>query len=89
MSIYILLGGPSPPPRIASAPRSASFICSDHVRVEQEHRLEGVLPEQGLQAGVSIYILLGGPSPPNPDFDPAPMMHSPPPPIFMPFARRP
>ena len=30
--------------RIAAA---ASFICSDHVRAEQEQRLDGVLLEQG------------------------------------------
>ena len=36
----------TPTPRIAAA---RSFICSDHVRAEQEHRLDGVLLEQGPQ----------------------------------------
>ena len=39
-------------------------------------------------SGVSIYILLGGPSAPDPDFG-APIMRSPPPPIFIPLGRRP
>ena len=34
------------PQRIAAA---RSFICSDHVRAEQEHRLDGVLLVQGPQ----------------------------------------
>ena len=36
-----------PPPQAIAAARS--FICSDHVRAEQEHRLDGVLLEQGPQ----------------------------------------
>ena len=38
---------PPPPPQAIAAARS--FICSDHVRAEQEHRLDGVLLEQGPQ----------------------------------------
>ena len=37
---------PPPRKRIAAA---RSFICSDHVGAEQEHRLDGVLFEQGPQ----------------------------------------
>ena len=42
------LPAPHPEPKkgIASA---RSLKCSDHVRAEQEHRLEGVLLQQGLQ----------------------------------------
>ena len=44
------------------------------------HRFYGPLWTQNVTVtGVSIYILLGGPSSPNPDFGP-PMMCSPPPP---------
>ena len=43
-----IASAPLPPKRIAAA---RSFICSDHVRgfVEQQHRLDGVLLEQGPQ----------------------------------------
>ena len=37
------------PPQKKIIAAAKSFICSDHVRAEQEHRLDGVLLEQGPQ----------------------------------------
>ena len=52
------------PPRIAAA---RSFICSDHVCAEQEHRLHGVLLVQGPQVlqkepavALELFFPLGG-----------------------------
>ena len=42
-----IASAPPPPPQKIAAARS--FICSDHARAEQEHRLDGVLLAPGPQ----------------------------------------